>query len=61
MRLFSLGLLTVLFVPLVAYAQAAKQVEVTICSEVGTLLEERNVERAWYRVRRRAQKAGCGP
>ncbi len=29
MRLFSLGLLTVLFVPFAAYAQAAKQVEVT--------------------------------
>ena len=29
MRLFSLGLLTALFVPLAAYAQAPKQVEVT--------------------------------
>ena len=35
--------------------------EWVFCSEAGTLLEERNVERAWYRVRRRAQKAGVRP
>ncbi len=31
------------------------------CSEAGTPLEERNVERTWYRVRRRAQKRGVRP
>ena len=34
MRLFSLGLLTVLFVPFAAYAQAPKQVEVTNLPDV---------------------------
>jgi integrase len=31
------------------------------CSETGTAFEERNCERAWYRVRRRAQKTGVRP
>jgi hypothetical protein len=31
------------------------------CSEVGTCLELRNVERVWQRVRRRAQKRGVWP
>ena len=31
------------------------------CSEVGTAWEERNFERVWYRLRRRAQKAGIRP
>ncbi len=31
------------------------------CSEAGTAWEERNFERVWYRLRRRAQKAGVRP
>jgi hypothetical protein len=31
------------------------------CSQVGTPLDERNVTRSWYRVRRRAQKDGVRP
>jgi integrase len=31
------------------------------CSETGTPLDERNVTRSWYRVRRRAQKLGVRP
>ena len=31
------------------------------CSETGTAPDPRNVERAWYRVRRRAQKQGGRP
>jgi len=31
------------------------------CSERGTPLDERNVTRSWYRVRRRAQKLGVRP
>ena len=31
------------------------------CSRVGKPLDERNVTRSWYRVRRRAQKAGVRP
>ncbi len=31
------------------------------CSETGTPLDERNLSRSWYRVRRRAQKAGVRP
>jgi len=32
-----------------------------VCSEAGTPLDERNVTRSWYRVRRRAQKYGVRP
>jgi len=32
-----------------------------LCSEVGTPWDERNLERAWARVRRRAQKMGVRP
>jgi integrase len=35
--------------------------EWVFCSEVGTVLEPRNVERIWQRVRRRAQKRGVRP
>jgi integrase len=35
--------------------------EYVFCSEVGTHLDERNVNRAWGRVRRRAQKLGVRP
>jgi integrase len=35
--------------------------EWTFCSEAGTALDERNLERAWFRVRRRAQKLGIRP
>ena len=35
--------------------------EWVFCSEVGGPLEERNVERAWFRVRRRARKRGVRP
>ena len=31
------------------------------CSRAGTPLDERNVTRSWYRVRRRAQKDGVRP
>ena len=31
------------------------------CSETGTAPDPRNVERVWYRVRRRAQKQGVRP
>jgi integrase len=35
--------------------------EWVFCSETGTCLEPRNVERVWQRVRRRAQKCGIRP
>ncbi len=35
--------------------------EWVFCSEAGTALDERNLERAWFRVRRRAQKLGVRP
>ena len=35
--------------------------EWVFCSDAGTLMDERNVERVWYRVRRRAQKRGVRP
>jgi integrase len=35
--------------------------EWVFCSESGTAPDERNCERVWYRVRRRAQKAGVRP
>ncbi len=35
--------------------------EWVFCSEVGTAIEERNCQRAWHRVRRRAQKLGVRP
>ncbi len=35
--------------------------EWVFCSGVGTAWEERNFERVWYRLRRRAQKAGVRP
>ncbi len=35
--------------------------EWVFCSRAGTALDERNLERAWFRVRRRAQKEGVRP
>ncbi len=35
--------------------------EWVFCSRAGTAIDERNCERAWYRVRRRAQKFGVRP
>jgi len=35
--------------------------EWVFCSDAGSLLDERNVERVWYRVRRRSQKLGVRP
>jgi hypothetical protein len=35
--------------------------EFVFCSETGGLLDERNVHRAWQRMRRKAQKEGVRP